>query len=86
MSAASGDAPGICPVCRSDDYRVPTFTLWGGMVGHRLLDHVYCNACGSGFQRKTGTSNLVRIILYQVAMFALFIPLFGLFFLILLNL
>ncbi|MCB9679186.1 MAG: hypothetical protein H6737_29050 [Alphaproteobacteria bacterium] len=85
--ASSEDGPGICPICRSqDDYRVPTFTLWGGMVGHRLINHVYCNQCGTGFNSATGKSNLGRIIAYQAFMFVIFVPIFFILFLLLLNL
>ena len=77
MSEADQDGPGICPVCRTeDDYRVPTFTFWGGMIGHRVLNHVYCNNCGTGFNVKTGKSNLMRIILYQVVILVVLVPLF----------
>ena len=87
MSEAEADGPGICPICRSeDDFRVPTFTWWGGAIGHRIISHVYCNQCNSGFNSKTGKNNTMNIILYQVGVTVILLPVFGILFFLLFSL
>jgi len=72
--------PGRCPNCGSPDSRVPSFTWWGGAVGHRILSHVICNHCNKGFNSKTGGSNTTGIVIYSVVVaLVLFIIFFVLF-------
>jgi hypothetical protein len=54
-----------CPHCdcRGDADRV-TFTWWGGFVGPALLSHVRCRECGYCYNGKTGSDNVLNIILY----------------------
>jgi DNA-directed RNA polymerase subunit RPC12/RpoP len=58
-------APGRCPKCGSDQATMPKFTLWGGVIGPKLLHHVRCDRCGTTYNQKSGQSNLMNIILYQ---------------------
>jgi hypothetical protein len=74
-----GSGPGFCPKCGSDKHKTPSFTLWGGAIGQRIISHVKCQKCGTGFNSKTGESNLRNIILYQAVIFAI---VFGIYFLI----
>ena len=55
-----------CPRCGSTEARVPSFTWWGGLLGHKLISHVICCRCGRGYNGKTGQSNTPNIVLYQV--------------------
>ena len=55
-----------CPHCGWTEAREPSFTWWGGLVGHKLLSHVICCRCGRGYNGKTGQSNTANIVLYQV--------------------
>jgi hypothetical protein len=45
---------------------MPSFTWWGGMIGAKILTHVKCCHCGKGYHGKSGRSNTVNIILYQI--------------------
>jgi hypothetical protein len=44
------------------------FTWWGGLIGPRMFHHVKCLQCGQTFNSRTGRSNVVAIILYQVVL------------------
>ncbi|MGY8770854.1 MAG: hypothetical protein ACKVH8_20785 [Pirellulales bacterium] len=62
-----------CPNCGTSDAKAPSFTFWGGVIGHKILSHVICNGCRKGFNSKSGKSNLGNIIMYQVVLFAIII-------------
>ena len=53
-----------CPRCGYDSPSKVRFTLWGGLVGPRLLHHVKCPGCGMKYNGKTGQSNTRAIVLY----------------------
>ncbi|MFO0745757.1 MAG: hypothetical protein U1F43_08795 [Myxococcota bacterium] len=54
-----------CPNCKTDQPGEPVkFTLWGGMLGPRILHHVKCPKCGARYNGKTGKSNTTAITLY----------------------
>jgi len=55
-----------CPSCEHRLYTKVGFTVWGGFIGPRLLNHVKCNQCATTYNRRTGKSNLVPIIIYGV--------------------
>ncbi|EAQ79918.1 hypothetical protein [Blastopirellula marina] len=59
--------PGVCPYCGAADFVRPYFTHWGGYIGPWLLTHAVCRRCDRGFNVRRGTSNLINIILYQIA-------------------
>ncbi len=65
-----------CPKCQSPNVRKPGFTWWGGALGPRMLNHRICNACGFGYNAKTGQSNTTAIVIYQVVVFAIAIAIF----------
>ena len=69
------------PHCGSTDAEVPTFTWWGGLVGHKLLSHVICRNCRRGYNGKTGRSNTANIIAYQAVALVLVVGLLALFWL-----
>lgn len=55
-----------CPTCGSTSVSMPSFTWWGGMIGAKMLTHVVCNSCHTGYNGKTGASNTTGIIIYSV--------------------
>ena len=67
--------PGHCPNCGSRNFKTPGFTWWGGAVGQKIISHVVCQNCNTGFNKKTGASNTANIILYQVVAAAIVFPL-----------
>jgi transposase-like protein len=75
---SSGGSSGSvrCPSCGGDQIKVPSFTWWGGAIGHRIIHHVICRSCGKGFNSRTGQSNTKNIILYQVVIAIILIPIF----------
>ncbi len=71
-----GQGPGFCPSCGSGDYRAESFTWWGGLLGPKMLSHVTCLGCGTGFNSKTGKSNNTAIGIYLAVGVVLAIMLF----------
>jgi len=70
-----------CPRCGSTEAREPTFTWWGGLVGHKMFSHVICRRCGRGYNGKTGQSNTANIVIYQVVGLLIALVILALFFL-----
>lgn len=68
QNSGTGYAPTApCPKCKNDkDPKRPGFTWWGGVLGPKLLNHAICANCGTGYNAKSGKSNLGPVILYQV--------------------
>jgi hypothetical protein len=57
----------MCPYCRSTAPSRPAgFTWWGGLIGAKVLNHVYCTACGKGYNGRSGQPNTTGIIIYSV--------------------
>ena len=61
-----------CPRCSSSNVSKVSDTWWGGIVGPYLLNHVRCQDCGTTYNGKTGKSNTVPIIIYQVVTWIVF--------------
>ena len=59
---------GLCPRCRGADVKRLRWTWWGAAVGPLLLGHTVCQACGFGFNRRTGRNNGGKIAVYVVLM------------------
>jgi transposase-like protein len=59
--------PVPCPQCGSQQIQKVSYSLWGGMIGPRLLNHVKCLDCKATFNGKTGKSNNKAIAIYLVA-------------------
>jgi hypothetical protein len=61
-----------CPNCgcRGDATRI-WWTMWGGMVGPLIINHVRCNRCGTAYNGNHGDSNTTRIVIYLVASFGI---------------
>jgi transposase-like protein len=60
-----------CPQCGCSDIEKVSWTIWGGAIGPRLLNHAKCKSCGKTYNGKTGESNTLRIVLYNVALLAI---------------
>lgn len=56
-----------CPKCRSSDIKKIGYTWWGGALGPKMLNHVKCNHCGTTYNGKTGASNTMMILFYNLA-------------------
>ena|SRR5689334_9968471 len=59
----------LCPKCGQYAGQEPKFTWWGGMIGHKLIGHVQCKACGYGFNKTSGKSTAVPIAIYCIVSF-----------------
>ena len=57
-----------CPMCSSSNASKVSWTWWGSFFGPYLFTHVKCEDCGGTYNGKTGKSNKVPIIIYQVVM------------------
>jgi hypothetical protein len=64
-----------CPRCNATDAKRVDFSLWGGVIGPRLLTHVKCNQCGAKYNGKTGRSNTMPIVIYSVVVFGIVLAL-----------
>jgi len=70
-----------CPNCGSHQYKPVAFSLWGGVLGPKLLNHVKCMNCRTKFNGKTGRSNLTAIIVYQVVLLGIALVAFAAYYL-----
>jgi hypothetical protein len=55
-----------CPNCGESDAKPAGFTWWGGVLGPKLLNHVICQSCKTGYNGKTGKDNTQAIVIYTV--------------------
>jgi uncharacterized protein (DUF983 family) len=55
-----------CPKCNQSAAQKMSFTWWGGIIGPKLLTHVKCGMCGTGYNGKTGKDNTTNIIIYSI--------------------
>jgi len=60
-----------CPNCGSDKIKKVNYTLWGGYLGPKLFTHVKCTDCNTKYNGKTGKSNTIPIVIYNVIAFAI---------------
>ncbi|HLM01765.1 MAG TPA: hypothetical protein VK400_11975 [Pyrinomonadaceae bacterium] len=72
-----------CPKCSQSLAQKVSFTWWGGLLGPKLLSHVKCGSCGTGYNGKTGKDNTTNIVIYSIvaiviAFFLMLILFFGL--------
>ncbi|MEP7237767.1 MAG: hypothetical protein ABI685_07880 [Ferruginibacter sp.] len=65
-----------CPKCGSKTITPVKYTWWGGLLGPKLFHHTKCESCNYRFNRKTGKSNTMPIVLYSVVLFVLAFVLF----------
>ncbi|OUT57957.1 hypothetical protein SV7mr_10030 [Stieleria bergensis] len=62
----SGEVHANCPGCQSVYATKVKFTLWGGALGPKLFHHVKCDQCGTKYNGRSGKSNLVPILIYNL--------------------
>jgi predicted nucleic-acid-binding Zn-ribbon protein len=55
-----------CPKCGGTEAEKMSFTWWGGIIGPKILTHVKCKNCQSGYNGKTGKDNTTNIIIYTI--------------------
>ena len=53
-----------CPGCGGGPLEEPSFTWWGGFVGHKVLGLEQCAACGRWWVKSTGRPGTGRIAAY----------------------
>ena len=56
----------VCPKCGGAEFAPVKWSLWGGVLGPKLLHHVKCTKCGAKFNGKTGKDNFTAIVIYTV--------------------
>ena len=66
---ANSIASAPCPSCQNAFAKPIKFTFWGGAFGPRLFSHAKCTNCGTKFNFKTGKSNLMPIVIYNIVGF-----------------
>jgi hypothetical protein len=64
-----------CFACGTRSASKVGFTLWGGILGPRMLNHVRCDGCGATYNSKTGRSNRTAIVIYVGVLYASMIAL-----------
>jgi len=55
-----------CPGCGGGPLEQPSFTLWGGAIGHKLLGVERCATCRKWWVKSTGQPGGTRIAIYIV--------------------
>jgi len=65
-----------CFKCGNTYAKKIEFTWWGGLIGPKMFNHVKCLQCSQTFNSRTGRSNLMAIILYQVVILTVIAILF----------
>ncbi len=65
-----------CPQCGMNAAQKVTFSMWGGVLGPKMLNHHKCQACKFGFNGRTGKSNRGAIWIYCCVGWALGLTVF----------
>jgi len=52
-----------CPTC-GGRLSEPSFTWWGGALGHKMLGVERCESCKQWWVKKTGQSGSTRVAIY----------------------
>ena len=55
-----------CPGCGGGPLVQPSFTWWGGAIGHKVMGIERCDACRKWWVKKTGEPGGNRIAIYLV--------------------
>jgi hypothetical protein len=53
-----------CPRCRASRAKKVLWTAWGSFYGPAMFNHVQCGKCGTTYNGKTGTSNVLAAIVF----------------------
>lgn len=57
----------VCPGCGTAGLYQPSFTWWGGAIGHRVMGIEKCPSCKRWWVKKTGQPGGARIAIYTGA-------------------
>jgi len=60
-------SPRTCPGCGGGPLEEPSFTIWGGVIGHKILGVERCTSCKKWWVKKTGAPGGTRILVYLIA-------------------
>lgn len=55
-----------CPKCGSTSAKKVNYTWWGGFIGPKMFNHVRCTQCHTTYNARTGRSNVLPVIIYNV--------------------
>jgi hypothetical protein len=55
-----------CRGCGGGPLEEPSFTWWGGLVGHKLLGVEQCKRCKKWWVKETGQPGDTRVTIYMV--------------------
>ena len=65
-----------CPSCNKTNAVETGMTgmsfLWGGVIGHKVMQLVQCQECGATYSGKYGWSSGVAALIYTLVMLAVF--------------
>ncbi len=61
-----GGAFAPCPSCGCTHAENIKWTIWGGLIGPKMLHHVRCHRCGTAYNGKTGKDNTAAITVFLV--------------------
>jgi hypothetical protein len=64
MGYASPSRP--CPGCGGGPLEEPSFTWWGGLIGHKLLGVEKCKSCRHWWVKNTAQSGDTRVNVYMI--------------------
>ena len=64
MGYASPSRP--CPGCGGGPIAEPSFTWWGGLIGHKLLNVEQCKSCRKWWVKSTAQPGTTRVTIYMV--------------------
>ena len=53
-----------CPGCGGGPLAQPSFTWWGGAIGHKILGVERCASCKKWWVKKTGQPGGTRVAIY----------------------
>ena len=67
-----------CPKCGSQDIKKVGYTWRGGALGAKMLNDVKCNQCGTAVNGKTGGSNTIKILRYNLLVIIVVILIYAL--------
>lgn len=56
-----------CPGCGGGPIAEPSFTWWGGLVGHKLLNVERCKSCRRWWVKGTARPGGTRVMIYMIA-------------------
>jgi hypothetical protein len=66
-----------CPNCQANSATKSGFTWWGGWLGPKILTHVVCHACNTGYNGNSGRSNNIGIGVYMAVSVGVVVAIFS---------